>query len=422
VLSAPAVLPLAPAALPSVPEVLPPALKALSSASEVLPSAPHVLPTPQRVETPRPETNWATDKVSISTAGSFAYPKIHPAIPLPATSFAAMRGPDAQDGENDAFNKPRQASMDFSSSRLHMLTSRSGLCSAVVSVARANELPIPFFANLIWQESSFQSKTISTAGALGIAQFMPETAVEHGLMNPFEPMHALLTAGKRLRKLNEQFGNLGLAAAAYNAGPQRVRAWMAERRTLPSETRAYVMQITGRPADQWLSSEISRDIEATLMPAKAPCAEVAEAVQLQAEVVRVAKQMAELAKAAELPAPDKPAAEKPAAEKSAAEKSAQEKPAAEKPKQARSATELPPSVIGLSLFPNPPRNTSWPTPQSRQAYPSPSWPTPQPPQAQQARPNPSWPPPRSQQAQQAHPPCRPPHPSRNPQRPDPSCW
>ena len=105
--------------------------------------------------------------------------------------------------------------------------SRSGLCSAIVSVAQANDLPIPFFANLIWQESSFRSRTISPAGALGIAQFIPETAVEHGLMNPFEPLHALFASGKLLRKLNDQFGNLGLAAAAYNAGPQRMYDWMA---------------------------------------------------------------------------------------------------------------------------------------------------------------------------------------------------
>ena len=59
---------------------------------------------------------------------------------------------------------------------------------------------------------SFRSRTISPAGALGIAQ-----------LNPFEPLHALFAAGKLLRRLNDRFGNLGLAAAAYNAGPQRVR-------------------------------------------------------------------------------------------------------------------------------------------------------------------------------------------------------
>ena len=47
------------------------------------------------------------------------------------------------------------------------------VCSAVASVAQANNLPVPFFANLIWQESSFDTRTISRAGAQGIAQFMP---------------------------------------------------------------------------------------------------------------------------------------------------------------------------------------------------------------------------------------------------------
>ena len=124
------------------------------------------------------------------------------------------------------------------------------MCSAVASVARANDLPIPFFANLIWQESGFDPRIISPAGAQGVAQFMPQTAKEYGLINPFEPIHALHAAGKFLRKLQAQFGNLGLAAAAYNAGPRRVSDWMAKRGGLPDETRNYVIRITGRAAEQ----------------------------------------------------------------------------------------------------------------------------------------------------------------------------
>jgi hypothetical protein len=240
---------------------------------------------------------WASDRTSISTAGSFAYSRNHPATPLPAVSLAAMASTEGWSADDrDTFDEPHDTLKDVALGRLRML-SRGGLCSAIAAVARANDLPIPFFANLIWQESSFEPRTVSTAGALGIAQFMPETAVEHGLINPFETVHALFAAGKLLRKLNNQFGNLGLAAAAYNAGPQRVGAWMAERRTLPSETRAYVIRITGRPADQWLSSEIAHDPEATLMPARAPCAEVAEAVKIQLKFVRIARLMSELAAA-----------------------------------------------------------------------------------------------------------------------------
>ena len=167
--------------------------------------------------------------------------------------------------------------------------SRASVCSAVVSAARANDLPVPFFANLIWQESGFRPGVVSPAGAQGIAQFMPETAKEYGLANPFDPIHALHAAGRFLSKLVAQFGNLGLAAAAYNAGRGRVNAFMTKRRKLPDETKNYVVRITGRPAEKWTSRAFARAPEAKLMPAKAPCVEVAQEVAAQAKAVRVAK-------------------------------------------------------------------------------------------------------------------------------------
>ena len=255
---------------------------------------------PVSAETWRSDS-WGANRTSMSTAGSFAYPKIHAGTPLPTLALAAVASTDGWNADDaGVFAGPHAAAMDAGAGALPRL-SRGGLCSAIAAVAQANDLPVTFFANLIWQESSFRSRTISPAGALGIAQFIPETAVEYGLMNPFEPLHALFAAGKLLRRLNDRFGNLGLAAAAYNAGPQRVRTWMAERRTLPSETHAYVIRITGRPTDQWLSSEIRNDPEATLMPAKAPCAEVDEDVRAQASIVRVSRLMSELAAATASP-------------------------------------------------------------------------------------------------------------------------
>ena len=280
---------------------------------------------------------WGSNTVPISTAASFVYSRKHPATPLPALAFAAMPGTDMMyaDEFGPTFVIPERP-FDANPGELRIL-SRDGLCSAIVAVAKANELPIPFFANLIWQESSFRSKTISRAGALGIAQFIPETAVEHGLMNPFEPVHALFASGRLLRKLNQQFGNLGLAAAAYNAGPQRVSAWIGSRRGLPAETRDYVVRITGHRAERWLSGEFRRGPEATLMPARAPCAEVTAEVQSQTQFVRVARLMLDLV-AATAPPPDqariaalpaehaKPARSKPAQPKSAASQRAAAKP------------------------------------------------------------------------------------------------
>jgi hypothetical protein len=105
---------------------------------------------------------------------------------------------------------------------------------------------------LIWQESHFDPRAISHAGAQGIAQFMPATARWRGLANPFEASQALFESARWLHELWVEFGNLGLAAAAYNAGPQRVRDWINGGKMLPRETRAYVEIITGAPVATWI--------------------------------------------------------------------------------------------------------------------------------------------------------------------------
>jgi hypothetical protein len=133
---------------------------------------------------------------------------------------------------------------------------RQSICLMIESAARAQNLPLEFFARVIWQESRFQPnvvgpRTRSGDRAQGIAQFMPRTAAERGLLDPFDPVQALPKSAEFLRELADQFGNLGLAAAAYNAGPQRVRDWLAGARTLPAETRNYVYAITGISADEW---------------------------------------------------------------------------------------------------------------------------------------------------------------------------
>ena len=130
------------------------------------------------------------------------------------------------------------------------------MCLLIESAARANGLPLEFFARVIWQESRFQANAVgpvtrSGARAQGIAQFMPGTAAERRLLDPFDPVQALPKSAEFLRDLRDQFGNLGLAAAAYNAGPQRVRGWMSGARILPGETRRYVLAITGTPVDDW---------------------------------------------------------------------------------------------------------------------------------------------------------------------------
>jgi len=125
------------------------------------------------------------------------------------------------------------------------------ICPLMEKEARENGIPPVFFVRLIWRESAFRPTVVSHKGAQGIAQFMPLTAKERGLDDPFDPVSAITHSARLLADHKKAFGNFGLAAAAYNAGPERVRGWLEGERTLPAETRAYVQFITGHPADSW---------------------------------------------------------------------------------------------------------------------------------------------------------------------------
>ena len=130
-------------------------------------------------------------------------------------------------------------------------TVEQALCRLIEGSAKARGLPVPFLTRLIWRESAFRVGAVSPVGAQGVAQFMPGTARERGLTDPFDPEQAIPHAAHLLADLNRQYGNLGLAAAAYNGGPGRVSAWLAGTGGLPTETRNYVLAITGAPAEAW---------------------------------------------------------------------------------------------------------------------------------------------------------------------------
>ena len=151
--------------------------------------------------------------------------------------------------------------------------SREEICDALAQATRSNDLPAPFFIRLLYQESNFRLAAISSAGALGIAQFMPETAADRGLDNPFDALQAIPASARLLRDLYQKFGNLGLAAAAYNAGPKRIADWRANKSPLPQETQDYVKAITGWPAEAWTDAQAGSP--ALKLPRAAPCQEAA---------------------------------------------------------------------------------------------------------------------------------------------------
>jgi hypothetical protein len=126
------------------------------------------------------------------------------------------------------------------------------VCRLIEGAAGANRLPIEFLTR---RESSFRPGAVSPAGARGIAQFMPGTAQERGLADPFDPEQAIPKAAHLLADLRSRFGNLGVAAAAYNAGPARVSLWLQGGGGLPAETRAYVRFVTRRAVEAWTGTE-----------------------------------------------------------------------------------------------------------------------------------------------------------------------
>ncbi len=127
------------------------------------------------------------------------------------------------------------------------------ICGALALYADRAGLPRGFFARLIWQESRFNPSAVSPMNAQGVAQFIPGTAALRGLKDPFNPAEALLVSALYLRELRDKFGNLGMAAVAYNAGEGRAARLRAGDSFAPGETRRYVSIITGHEIEAWLA-------------------------------------------------------------------------------------------------------------------------------------------------------------------------
>jgi hypothetical protein len=155
------------------------------------------------------------------------------------------------------------------------------ICSAVELYADHYMLPPAFFARLIWQESRFDPNAISPAGAQGIAQFMPSTAKLRSLQSPFDPAEALFRSAEYLRFLEIKFGNLGLAAAAYNGGERRIADYLAGSGGVAGETRGFVSIITGQSIDYWRSevAMVRYDLHPD-MPFAEACADMASRVSI----------------------------------------------------------------------------------------------------------------------------------------------
>ncbi|RWH74324.1 lytic transglycosylase domain-containing protein [Mesorhizobium sp.] len=135
------------------------------------------------------------------------------------------------------------------------------VCDLIEAQAQQNGLPKEFFARLIWKESRFDPNAVSPVGAEGIAQFMPGTAKMRGLANSFDIEQAIPASAKYLAEMKAGYGNLGLAAAAYNAGENRVSRWLTFGGFLPMETESYVFDVMGEPVDKFTDKSYAGTVQ-----------------------------------------------------------------------------------------------------------------------------------------------------------------
>ncbi|HKQ59699.1 MAG TPA: lytic transglycosylase domain-containing protein [Candidatus Polarisedimenticolaceae bacterium] len=131
----------------------------------------------------------------------------------------------------------------------------------IEQVARENGLSPSLVKAVALVESGFNPRAESPKGARGLMQLMPGTARRLGVKDAFDPLENLAAGARYLRELLEQFdGDVSLALAAYNAGPERVR----KSGGVPAirETQHYVRKVHERMGSR-PSASASRPIAAT---------------------------------------------------------------------------------------------------------------------------------------------------------------
>jgi soluble lytic murein transglycosylase-like protein len=114
--------------------------------------------------------------------------------------------------------------------------------SAVADAASQNSMDPNLVKSVIQQESAFNPKAVSSCGAMGLMQLMPETAKALGCGDAFDPVQNIQAGTKYLKSLMDRFhGDTSLALAAYNAGAGAVEKYNG----VPpfAETQNYVKNI-----------------------------------------------------------------------------------------------------------------------------------------------------------------------------------
>jgi hypothetical protein len=136
------------------------------------------------------------------------------------------------------------------------------LTAHVAEAAQRFRIPEDWIRAVIGAESAHNVRAVSSAGAMGLMQIMPETWTELRARywfgdDPFDPRDNILAGTAYLREMLDRYGTIGAMLAAYNAGPGRYDEYLAIGRPLPTETRAYVAKLAPILAGEALSDGAS---------------------------------------------------------------------------------------------------------------------------------------------------------------------
>jgi hypothetical protein len=134
----------------------------------------------------------------------------------------------------------------------------------ITTAAKKYSLDAQLLARVVQAESNFNPRAISMKNAQGLMQLMPQTSSDLAVRNPFDPAQSIDAGARYLRQLLDKFsGNVELALAAYNAGPDRVTQYNG----VPPyrETQNYVRKIT-KPQPKKISSAAKNGTASLVAP------------------------------------------------------------------------------------------------------------------------------------------------------------
>lgn len=170
------------------------------------------------------------DQIRLTMAGGFAMVSAGDVVSIdPEDAFTAIPAP------------PSAAGSEPFSQLIHAAAAKHGVDEKLIT-------------HVIAAESNFNPRAVSRKQAQGLMQLLPKTAALYSVSNIFDPAQNIDAGTHYLKDLLERYrGNLPLALAAYNAGPEMVQRYGG----IPPfpETQAYVRRITTKLAQQKTSAQ-----------------------------------------------------------------------------------------------------------------------------------------------------------------------